>query len=131
MYFLCARFVARVLQVVQRENYLAFMEWFVYTLPEVALPVKVCIYFEVCTLRYAKNVDKKLIGGSSVSWQGWGRGRGGFCVIGAYRGDTSPIVLGATAVVVLTVFVVEFKCCGHVRCWSSIVVGKLLYSGGG
>lgn len=28
-------------QVVQRENYLAFMEWFVYTLPEVALPVKV------------------------------------------------------------------------------------------
>lgn len=28
-------------RVVQRENYLAFMEWFVYTLPEVALPVKV------------------------------------------------------------------------------------------
>ena len=28
-------------QVVQRQHYLAFMEWFVYTLPEVALPVKV------------------------------------------------------------------------------------------
>lgn len=28
-------------RVVQRENYLAFMEWFVYTLPQVALPVKV------------------------------------------------------------------------------------------
>eukprot|EP00904_Undaria_pinnatifida_P004685 jgi/Undpi1/14217/HiC_scaffold_9.g03866.m1 len=28
-------------RVVQREHYLAFMEWFVYTLPEVALPVKI------------------------------------------------------------------------------------------
>ena len=33
-------------QVVQREHYLAFMEWFVYTLPEVALPVKVYLVYE-------------------------------------------------------------------------------------
>lgn len=34
------------IQVVRREHYLAFMEWFVYTLPQVALPVKVRLFLD-------------------------------------------------------------------------------------
>lgn len=40
-YFLVGVYEDPADRVVQRENYLAFMEWFVYTLPDVALPVKV------------------------------------------------------------------------------------------